>query len=95
MPGPRSWNANLRANPRPTVHLKHGVTAGLPAITRPVDGADGQTRRRVIIADLDLQNQPQIAARVSRRQNPDEWLAGSPLAKVVYDGERSPRTQLR
>ena len=42
MPGPRSWYANLRAHPRFIVHLKHGVTADLPATARPVDE---QTRR--------------------------------------------------
>lgn len=31
MPGPRGWYANLRAHPRFIVHLKHGVTADLPA----------------------------------------------------------------
>ena len=37
MPGPRSWYANLRADPRFIVHLKHEVTADLPATARPVD----------------------------------------------------------
>ena len=36
MPGPRSWYANLRAHPRFIVHLKHGVTADLPATAAPV-----------------------------------------------------------
>ena len=82
MPGPRSWYANLRANPRFTLHLKHGVTADLPATARPVDEP---TRRRVITAVLDLQNRPEIAARVTPRQDPDEWLAGSPLVEIVFD----------
>jgi deazaflavin-dependent oxidoreductase (nitroreductase family) len=70
VPGPRGWYANLRANPGFTVHLKNGVTADLPATARPVDEA---TRRRVITAVLDLQNRPEIAARVSRRQDLGEW----------------------
>ncbi len=41
------------ANPRFIVHLKHGVTADLPATAVPVDEA---TRRRVISAVLDLQD---------------------------------------
>jgi deazaflavin-dependent oxidoreductase (nitroreductase family) len=82
VPGPRNWYANLRAHPQFTVHLKHGVTADLPATAGPVDEA---TRRRVITAVLDLQNRPEIAARVSRRQNLDEWLAGSPLVEIVFD----------
>jgi deazaflavin-dependent oxidoreductase (nitroreductase family) len=67
MPVPRSWYANLRANPRFMVHLKHGVTADLPANAVPVDE---QTRRRVITAVLDLQNRPDVAARVGRRARP-------------------------
>ena len=85
MPVPRSWYANLRANPRLIVHLKHGVTADLPATAVPVDEP---TRRRVITAVLDLQNRPDIAARVSRRQDLDDWLARSPLAEIVFDDER-------
>jgi deazaflavin-dependent oxidoreductase (nitroreductase family) len=84
MPGPRSWYANVRANPRFTVHLKHGVTVDLPATARPVDEP---TRRRVITAVLDLQNRPEIAARVARRQNLDDWLARSPLVEIVFDDE--------
>jgi deazaflavin-dependent oxidoreductase (nitroreductase family) len=85
MPRPRSWYANLRAHPRFIVHLKQGVTADLPATAAPVDKP---TRRRVITAVLDLQNRPDIAARVSRRQDLDDWLARSPLVEIVFDDER-------
>jgi deazaflavin-dependent oxidoreductase (nitroreductase family) len=85
VPGPRSWYANVRAHPRFIVHLKHGVTADLPATAAPVDEA---TRRRVITAVLDLQNRPEIAARVSHRQNLDDWLARSPVVEIVFDDEQ-------
>ena len=85
VPGPRSWYANLRAHPRFIVHLKHGVTADLPATAAPVDEP---TRRRVITAVLDLQNRPEIAARVGRRQQLDDWLARSPLVEIVFDDEQ-------
>jgi deazaflavin-dependent oxidoreductase (nitroreductase family) len=85
MPVPRSWYANLRANPRFTVHLKHGVKADLPATAVPVDE---QTRRRVITAVLDLQNRPDVAGRVSQRQTFDVWFAHSPLVEVVFDDEQ-------
>ncbi|WP_371547110.1 nitroreductase family deazaflavin-dependent oxidoreductase [Streptomyces sp. NBC_00554] len=85
VPGPRNWYANLRANPRFVVHLKHGVTADLPATAALVDGP---TRRRVITEVLELQNRPEIAARVSRRQNFDEWFARSPLVEIVFDDEQ-------
>jgi deazaflavin-dependent oxidoreductase (nitroreductase family) len=85
MPGPRSWYANVRANPRVIVHLKHGVTADMPATAAPVDKP---TRRRVITAVLDLQNRPDVAARVSRRQDLGDWLARSPLVEIVFDDEQ-------
>ena len=85
MPGPRGWYANLRAHPRFIVHLKHGVTADLPATAAP---AGETTRRRVITAVLDLQNRPEIAARASRRQDPGDWLARSPLIEIVFDDEQ-------
>jgi deazaflavin-dependent oxidoreductase (nitroreductase family) len=85
VPGPRSWYANLRAHPPFIVHLKHGVTADLPATAAPVDEP---TRRRVITAVLDLQNRPEIAARGGQRQHLDEWLARSPLVEIVFDDEQ-------
>jgi hypothetical protein len=59
-----------------------GVTADLPATAAPVDEP---TRRRVITAVLDLQNRPEIAARVGQRQHLDDWLARSPLVEIVFD----------
>jgi deazaflavin-dependent oxidoreductase (nitroreductase family) len=83
VPVPRSWYANLRANPRFVVHLKHGVLADLPATAVPVDEA---TRRRVITAVLDLQNRPDVG--VGQRQNFDDWFAHSPLVEIVFDDEQ-------
>ena len=85
MPVPRNWYANLRAHPRFTVHLKHGITADLRATARPVDEP---RRRRVITAVLDLQDRPEIAARLTRRQNLQHWLAHSPLLELVFDDDR-------
>ena len=86
VPGPRSWYANVRAHPRFMVHLKHGVTADLPATAAPVDEL---TRRRVITEVLDLQNRPELAERVSRREDLDNWLARSPLVEIIFDDEQS------
>jgi deazaflavin-dependent oxidoreductase (nitroreductase family) len=85
VPGPRGWYANVRAHPHFIVHLKHAVTADLPATAVPVDEA---TRRRVITAILALQDRPEIAARVSQRQNFDDWFARSPLVEIVFDDEQ-------
>jgi hypothetical protein len=49
---------------------------------------DEPTRRRVITAVLDLQNQPDLETRVSQRQNLDDWLAHSPLVEIVFDDEQ-------
>src|SRR3954470_12728416 len=45
-PGPRGWLANLRAEPRLTVHLKRRSHTELPAEARPV--TDAATRRQVL-----------------------------------------------
>jgi deazaflavin-dependent oxidoreductase (nitroreductase family) len=82
MPAPRSWYANLRANPRFTVHLKHGVSADLPATASPVDEP---TRRRVISAVLGLQDRTDLGTQATQRQSFDEWLAHSPLVEIVFD----------
>ncbi|MBE1604796.1 hypothetical protein [Actinopolymorpha pittospori] len=42
----------------------------------------------MITAVLDLQNRPEIAARVARRQEFDDWLARSPLVEIVFDDEQ-------
>jgi deazaflavin-dependent oxidoreductase (nitroreductase family) len=85
MPVPRSWYANLCANPRFVVHLKHGVKADLPATAAPVDA---ETRRRVITAVLDLQDRADLTVNVSQRQNFDHWFAHSPLVEIIFDDER-------
>jgi hypothetical protein len=68
-----------------TVKTKPMTTADLPATAVAVDEA---TRRRVITAILDLQNRPEIAARVSQRQHFDDWFARSPLVEIVFDDEQ-------
>jgi hypothetical protein len=80
MPAPRNWYANVRANPRFIVHLKHGVTADLPATAKPVDEI---TRRKVITTILDLQNRPDLAARVTQRRTS---TSGSRTARSSRSG---------
>lgn len=41
---PRSWVANLRANPRFTFHLKRGVQADLPATARVITEREERER---------------------------------------------------
>jgi deazaflavin-dependent oxidoreductase (nitroreductase family) len=88
IPGPRTrdWLANLAADPHFTFHLKHGVVADLPAEAEVI--TDAGERRRVLGSFVDEFN---------HRHGPDspwgvavldEWVEGSPLARVRFtDGD--------
>jgi F420H(2)-dependent quinone reductase len=79
-PTPRSWFANLRANPHFTFHLKHGVNADLPATAVAV--TDDATRRRVLGAIIDEAiAHGQLRPPVSL----DDWVAQSPLVEIRFD----------
>jgi deazaflavin-dependent oxidoreductase (nitroreductase family) len=82
-PARRSWYANLLANPRFTVHLKHGVRADLAATALPV--TDPERRRRIFGHFVDDLNHPRHAGYVSQPQDVEDWLTGSPLVEVVFD----------
>jgi deazaflavin-dependent oxidoreductase (nitroreductase family) len=76
---PRSWYANLVADPRFTFHLKESATADLPATARPVtDPAE----REQVLADI-LAPLPQFTSAPG--QEPADWVAGSPLVEVIFD----------
>ena len=70
-PGPRSWYANLLANPAFTFHLKQSAQADVAATATPV--RDGSERRRIMAAML---------ARMDRPNELDAWVEGSPLVEV-------------
>jgi hypothetical protein len=73
---PRAWFANLRANPRFTFHLKHGVKADLPATAAVI--TDEPTRRRILHEII----------RQDGRQDPavlDSWVDASPLVQILFD----------
>ena len=74
MPGrPRSWMANIRANPRVTFHLKGPVQADLPStareLTEPVE------RRRIM----------EQVARNWNRSDVDRMMVASPLIEIIPD----------
>ena len=82
-PGRRSWYANLIANPEFVFHLKHGVQADLQAIATPI--ADAVDKRRILTGILADLNQPSNPARLSQPVGPlEDWVNGSPLAKVDF-----------
>jgi len=74
-PGPRSWYANLLAEPTLTFHLKESAQADLPAAARPV--TDPEEKRGVFL------NAPKLAEYISEA-NVQEWVEGSPLIEVVF-----------
>ena len=83
-PRTRDWLANLAANPKFTLHLKHSVIADLPATATVV--LEPAERRRVLAVFVEEFNR-------RRRESDDgwpaavldEWVAQSPLARVTFD----------
>jgi deazaflavin-dependent oxidoreductase (nitroreductase family) len=74
VPGrPRSWLANIRANPRVTFHLKGTVKADLPATAREL--TDPAERRRIM----------EQVARNWGRTDVDRMMVASPLIEVIPD----------
>ena len=82
-PKPRDWLLNLAARSQFTFHLKHGVTADLPATATVI--VDPAERRRVLAVFVEEFN---------RRRDPespwpeallDEWVKRSPLVKVTLE----------
>jgi deazaflavin-dependent oxidoreductase (nitroreductase family) len=69
---PRSWVANLKANPRFTFHLKRGIQADLPATGRVI--TDREERERLLgpIAD-------------GWRMNLAVMVRSAPLVEVTFD----------
>ena len=71
-PRPRSWYANLVADPAFTLHLKQAVRADLDVRARPVtDPREREEVLRTILGRLDLSGD--LAA----------WVAASPLVEVT------------
>ncbi len=82
IPGrPRSWYANLRAQPRFTFHLKEGVTADLPARATPIlDPARRRTVMTPVVQRLAERNEQAYNVNI------EEWAASSPLVSVAFEG---------
>lgn len=74
MPGrPRSWLANMRANPHVTFHLKGPVKADLPARARELTEP---TERRTIMERV---------ADNWGRDDIDFMMTNSPLVEILFD----------
>jgi deazaflavin-dependent oxidoreductase (nitroreductase family) len=72
--GPRSWHANLRANPDFHLHLKREVLADLDARATEIVG--DEERRRV---------HGRILKNIGKPQELELRVAGSPLMYVTVD----------
>jgi deazaflavin-dependent oxidoreductase (nitroreductase family) len=79
---PRGWLLNLADNPSLTFHLKHGVVADLPATATVI--SDPDERRRVFAKFVEEFNARQTPDSPWPTAVLDEWVAGSPLAKVDF-----------
>lgn len=74
-PGPRSWYANVLAEPNITFHLKESAQADLAATARAV--TDAEEKRAVFLGA------PKLAEYITA-ENVQEWVDGSPLIEVVF-----------
>ena len=73
-PGRRDWVANLRADPRLTIHLKRGVSVDLPARARIItDEAERRTILRPICASWQALDRLEV------------FVARAPLIEVILD----------
>lgn len=77
---PPAWYLNLVAEPRFTLHLKHGVHADLAASATPV--TDEAERRRIFRIFVEDFNQPHNPARIAQPTRLEDWVARSPLMRI-------------
>ena len=73
LPGPRSWYANLLANPDFTFHLKEEVRADLAAKGTPI--LDRAERKKII---------SKILSRGRSSGDLEAWMSNSPLVEVTF-----------
>ncbi len=81
-PRRRDWLANLSAEPHFTFHLKHGVVADLPAVATEI--TDESERRRLLGSLVDQFNERRSDESEWPRAELNEWIQGSPLARVDF-----------
>lgn len=74
----RDWMANLIANPEFTLHLKHGVTADLPAVATEVTDRDERETAIFRILTESWNTSPEQA-----RAGLDTWVEGAPLVRFA------------
>ena len=75
-PGPRSWYANLCADPSVTLHLKDDVKADIPVRARPITD---EAERRDTFTRLSAQS----AFRQGQGLDVETWVRGSRLVELI------------
>lgn len=72
----RDWEANIKANPEFTLHLKRGVAADLPVVGEPEPDPDerGKLLRRALIENWDSEPD-RVEASLHK------WVEGSPFIR--------------
>ncbi len=75
-PGPRSWYANVLANPAVIFHLKQSTEADLRGSARAI--TDPERKRAVFLSAKKL-------SEYISEANVQEWVDGSPLIEVLFD----------
>ena len=75
-PGPRSWYANLVANPGVTLHLKDEVKADIAVSARPITD---EAERRDVFTRLAAQS----GFRQGQGLEVEPWVAGSKLVELI------------
>ena len=76
---PRSWYANMRANPRFTFHLKQSMQRDIPARATPITDA---AERRVFFTRQLGEHWTQF------KDDLENWVARSPLVRVRLEDGR-------
>jgi deazaflavin-dependent oxidoreductase (nitroreductase family) len=79
---PRDWLANLVAEPTFVFHLKYGIEADLPAVATVI--TDDDERRRILTRFVEEFNERNGPDSGWPRAVMDEWVEGSPLARVDF-----------
>jgi len=75
-PGPRSWYANVVANPAITFHFKESTEADLDGTARAI--TDPDEKRTVFLSARKL-------SEYINEDNVQQWVDGSPLIEVTFD----------
>ncbi len=74
----RDWLANMKAKPSFTIHLKHGVTADVPAEAEEITNNDQRADVLYRILTESWGNEPAKAEHILPR-----WAQGAPLVEFT------------